>query len=185
MTCQQCLAQTSEYLDCELPVTERERVEVHLARCPSCARYVRVLRRGLELVHALPEVQPSCDFQDRLRHRLFHVQDEMARPSRFSPSGTALTLAVAGLIAFAAWGPLSDDRVSYVETTSAATLEAGEALGLGGSDAWFLGAPTFRSGEGPPSMALAFPGPYSPLIVQPPVPVGSGSRVQFSSLGLE
>ncbi|MGH7507114.1 MAG: anti-sigma factor family protein [Longimicrobiales bacterium] len=184
------MARASEYLDGELPVEARDRVAVHLARCPGCARYHRVLDRGLEMVRELPDIAPSSDFHDRLQHSLFHVRDEMARGTRLSPTGAALSIAVAGLIAFAAWSPFAEDPVPFVEAGVAvmdgeSTDPGAPVAAIGGADPWFLGAPpSYGNAHAPPSVALAFPGPYSPLIIQPPIP-GSGSYVQFTSLGLE
>src|SRR5690606_18291876 len=62
MTCQEFLARYSEYLDERLEPLESALWRAHMNRCPSCARYDRVLRRGLALVRDLPEVEPSSDF---------------------------------------------------------------------------------------------------------------------------
>jgi anti-sigma factor RsiW len=43
----------SEYLDEELESRERERVERHVHRCPSCHRLLATLRKTLEGLHGL------------------------------------------------------------------------------------------------------------------------------------
>lgn len=180
MTCQESLSLYSEYLDGALPDPVRERFEVHLARCESCARYHRVMRRGLGLVHELPEVQPSSDFQDRLQHRIYHLLDERSEPRRRGRAGTVLSIAAVGLIAFAVWQPRGDAVPAFETTTTAEMLEAGPG-GPGMRGGWFVGTPPAYMNPGAqPSISLAFPGPYSPLIVE--APLRAGGRVRFTSL---
>jgi len=184
MTCQESLALYSEYLDGALPEEVRERFEVHLARCESCARYHRVMRKGLRLVRELPDLQPSSDFQDRLQHRIFHLLDEGVAPRRRGRAGAVLSIAAAGLIAFALWQP-ETDRTPAFETTSAAEVLAPPVDYIpGASSGWLSTTPAgyMRSGARS-SISLAFPGPYSPLIVEPPL--STGGRVHFTSLVLE
>lgn len=186
MTCRDFLAQHSEYLDERLDPLAAERIRTHAAKCPTCGRYDRVVRRGLRLVRQLPEVTPSPDFHARLQHRLFHVQEELAH-ERFAASGAAAALAIAGVIAFAAWSPLmrptaseAAPAVATVEAAPAATTEAAivqSSERLRTPDWWLghgaqgvfthtsIGYPGMRGTLDP---ALAFPGPYSPLVVAPP-----------------
>lgn len=181
MTCQDCLATHSEYLDGVLPEEQRERVAVHLARCPACARYDRVLRRGLDLVRAMPELDASPDFEQRLQHGIFHVRDERpVRPRLSSTSGAAL-LAVAGLVSLVVWSPLTETAPPAFETVSAESLlNASDAEPIGGDDPWFVGAPpVYQNPDAPPSLALAFPGPYSPLVVEPPLRAGGLHLTSF------
>jgi anti-sigma factor RsiW len=183
MTCQQFMAGYTEYLDGEQPEELRDRFEVHVARCPSCARYDRVLRQGLRLVHAMPDLPPSPDFELRLQHGIFHLRDERTRRPRVNPTSGAAVLAVAGLVALAAWGPLSRSESGTLEAGGSAAAAA-ELPAVGGTDAWFVGAPpVYINPDAPPSITLAFPGPYSPLIVEPPLRSGPG--VHFMSLRLE
>lgn len=106
MTCQEFLARYSEYLDERLEPLESALWRAHMNRCPSCARYDRVLRRGLALVRDLPEVEPSSDFGPRLQHRLYHVDDEPEMGHRASGASAVVSLAIAGVLAAIAWSPV-------------------------------------------------------------------------------
>lgn len=106
MTCQEFLARHLEYTDESLPLEEAARWRDHMASCPSCARYDRVVRRGLSLLRTLPEVEPSEDFFPRLQHRLYHLDDESQDGSRASGTSAVVSLAIAGVLALLAWSPL-------------------------------------------------------------------------------
>jgi hypothetical protein len=149
------------------------------------------MRRGLQLARALPEIVPSSDFDQRLQHRIFHVQDELARTDRVGASGAVVALALAGVIALAAWSPVLTGR----DATQAARAESGltEAAARGAGhdpiDAppWWYGGTagrvfSFTAMSPTPiatlsELAAAFPGPYSPLIVSPPVTRGGGTTL--------
>jgi hypothetical protein len=181
MTCKDSLALYSEYLDGALPESVRERFEVHVARCDSCARYHRVMRRGLRLVHEMPELEPSSDFQDRLQHRILHVVEERSETRRRGRPGAVLSIAALGLIAFAVWRPLSDDVRGSADLPAVEVADG--TANASDADAWFVGTPAaYMNPDAKPTISLAFPGPYSPLIVEPPLRTG---RARFASLGLE
>lgn len=197
MTCQEFLARYSEYLDELLDPMEAARWHHHLGRCASCARYDRVMRQGLELVRDLPSLEPSPDFEARLQHRLFHVRDER-EDERASGASAVVALAIAGMLAAIAWSPLLRQAPLMIDLPAvqarapgaelraaapapfslpatwpepvAATDDAEEAGVLpwwwqpGGTDAG-AGWPTFDPFH---SSYTITPGPYSPLIVDPP-----------------
>jgi anti-sigma factor RsiW len=184
MTCQQFMATYTEYLDGEQPAEVRDRSEVHMARCASCARYDRVLRQGLRLVREMPELPPSPDFEQRLQHGIFQLRAERMRRPRMNATSGAAFLAVAGLVTLVAWGPLSRPGSSLEVVEPAMAAPAAELPAVGGTDVWFVGAPpVYMSPDAPPSISLAFPGPYSPLVVEPPLRTTPG--VHFMSLRLE
>jgi len=189
MTCREYLSLHSELLDERLELADASRCRAHVDTCPSCARYDRVVRRGLTLVRELPQISPSPDFHQRLQHRIFHVQDDIARGDRFATASAAVALAIAGVIAFAAWSPMlgppevgqaSGAMVRGAEEALRVVAEpeppAAEALG---NPRWWYGEtqrsvfsyasmnlyPTMSTAPAP---AMLFPGPYSPLIVAPP-----------------
>lgn len=191
MTCQEYLALYSDYLDERLGAAARTRCTAHAEACRSCARYDRVMRRGLQLARSLPEIVPSSDFDQRLQHRIFHVQDDLARTDRLGASGALVALALAGVIALAAWSPVLTRGVGpEVERAASGVTEPAA------SDArtdrvdtppWWYGGTaggvfSFTAMD-PTSiatlsdLAAAFPGPYSPLIVSPPVTRGVGSTL--------
>ncbi|MGD8276757.1 MAG: hypothetical protein PVH00_01970 [Gemmatimonadota bacterium] len=176
MTCQDCIGQTTDFLDETLSPIDRARHAAHIERCPSCARYHRVLKRGLGLARDVAEIEPSAGFRMRLHGRLRGLEEERRRRER-AASGAALVLAVAGLVALAAWVPVWQDAMQ-ARRSSAMTLE-GDAVpgppppGSEMMDWWWYGGMGGAAAASRP--AAAFPGPYSPLIVQPPV-VPSGQR---------
>lgn len=106
MTCQEFLARYSDYLDERMDAIEAPRWRRHVEVCPACARYDRILRKGLPLMRSLPHIEPSHDFFPRLQHRLFHVDDDLKAGRRPSGAGVAASLAIAGALAMLAWGPL-------------------------------------------------------------------------------
>ena len=65
MDCHEFLARYSDYDDSRIPPSEAARFHAHLAECPSCARYDRVLRKGRMVARQL-RVEPSTDFVRRL-----------------------------------------------------------------------------------------------------------------------
>ena len=179
MTCRQCLERYSDFLDETMTASEMARCRAHLERCPSCARYQRVMRNGLELVRALPPVEPSADFGDRLRHGIYRVRDEA--PERRRGSALAVGVAVATLAAAAAWGPLLRGAAP-TNAPRSELVSVPEHLGV---DWWYPVAASAAfpvpGGEAPQSLSMTFPGPYSPLIVEPPVYGGRVGRAVFAS----
>lgn len=165
MTCQEFHSHQSDYLDGVLDEAASARCRAHMACCVSCARRERVVQESLSLLSALPAVEPSENFQDRLEHRLLHLQDEMARHDRFAGSGALATLAIATAIAAVAWGPMVFDGVQSASTVVARQSDDVVRRGV----EWYGGAPGTSGLEGAQSLSAAFPGPYSPLIVEAPV----------------
>jgi hypothetical protein len=103
--CQQFLAEYSALRDGELPFERVIELEVHRDECPACAHYDDVVSRGASLLRAVPAIEPSADFSERLMGRLDGVEREMAwdRRTRASLAGT---VTIAALLAAAVWSPL-------------------------------------------------------------------------------
>lgn len=111
----------------------------------------------------------------RLQHRIFHMEDAHAlQPRATGAAGAAAALGVAAAIALLAWSPilttLADD-----DSPAAAALEqsADDTYGafvtgpLFSQNSWYptrMPAPAHQ----PSALLAAFPGPYSPLVVNPP-----------------
>jgi anti-sigma factor RsiW len=177
IVCNEILALHSDYLDGQLVAHEAARVQWHLSTCSSCARYDRIVRRGLQLLREIPQASASHDFEERLQHRIYHVRDGAAIAEPRAVSGAA-ALAVASVIALLAWSPLLFPPPG--ETTVAAVAEptqpprprteSAPRLAPGFADLWFPAAQLSPLAGGDAIAALAsFPGPYSPLRVEPPV----------------
>lgn len=82
MDCDTFLDGHSDFRDGLLALPDRVAFEAHLRECDHCARYDRVVDRGVRVLRDRPELEVSDDFMDRLQHRLYHVDDEMAAARR-------------------------------------------------------------------------------------------------------
>ncbi|HYH80089.1 MAG TPA: anti-sigma factor [Longimicrobium sp.] len=122
--CQQYLERYSAYLDHDVSWAEREAMEAHADACDSCAHYDRVLRRGTDVLRGLPELEVSEDFGERLRWRLHQADFEARRERSLAGPAQALgTVAVAAMVAVAAWVPLMRPRPA-VSSLPAVAVEA-------------------------------------------------------------
>jgi hypothetical protein len=178
--CSEIIALHSDYLDGLLASHEAAQVQWHLSSCAGCARYDRVVRRGVEMVRELPEITPSEDFEARLQHRIYHLQDGAAIGSQRT-AGVAATFAVASMIALLAWSPVflgsdeqTESRVAAERPGAERNVQLTTPLLGGSEDLWFPlpAAEPLRSSDLIATLAW-FPGPYSPLIVMPPVHGGA------------
>jgi anti-sigma factor RsiW len=104
LSCSDCLARHSEYLDGVMDNVTTEEWRIHLAECAECARYDRVVRRGLKVLAAQAHIEPSSDFMAQLQRRL--AVEERRTALRPMTSLAGASLAVAAMLAFAAWIPV-------------------------------------------------------------------------------
>ncbi len=178
MNCQEFLRLHSEFLDERLAAEDADRCAAHAAACASCGRYDRVVRRGIELLRRLPPAPVSADFMGQLDARIETARDDVfAARGTAAASGAVVSLAIAALLALAAWGPmlgaeLQEPTDRIVEVEQGYTQPVAESLmPLPAPDWWQAPATgTAFGGVSPaPDIETAFPGPYSPLIVMPPV----------------
>lgn len=111
--CSQFLDGYSDFRDDLLASDVREAYAAHMAECPGCARYHRVVDRGVHLFRELPQLQASEDFLPRLQHRIYHLDEENRRSGSYSSGVSAgLVLAIATLLALAAWAPSFQPRAA-------------------------------------------------------------------------
>jgi hypothetical protein len=191
MTCDEFIALASDGIEQAGCREELDAFQQHRAACISCARYHRVLARGLDLVRELPEIEPSADFTWRLHRRLRGLDDEMAERQRSVTSGVVVVLAVAGMVAFTAWSPLLGPAPTASAARTAAPLQfdmkgavspvAADPVPEASMD-WLFGsaAAAYVRPWRAPGAAATFPGPYSPLVVQPPATGRPGRNVLTS-----
>ena len=112
MSCDQFIERYTDFRDGVLDAESLTEAETHLADCPCCARYHRVMQRGIELLSDIPIAETSDDFMPRLRHRLYNVDCGVAEGRRsFGGSAALVGVAAVGLLAlfwlpFAASVPL-------------------------------------------------------------------------------
>ncbi len=186
MTCEEFLARYSEYLDEELGAADAAEMRRHSAGCARCARYERVLRRGLALVRELEPVVPSRDSYLALHQHL--ARSTPAPPEVELPRAPlAATIAVAGVLALLAWSalfratgvpanaagepvtrmPVPDGRMELVAPSP--VLMGMTPRALPGVGAVAPLAPAARPGWiRAPGAFAAMPGPYTPLVLRPP-----------------
>lgn len=123
MDCDTFLEGHSDFRDGLLTLPDRVAFEAHLRECDHCARYDRVVARGVQVLRNQPQLEVSDDFMDRLQHRLYHVEDEMAAArSRRSPvsRGAVAALAAAASIAAVALVPrLTAPTVTMLQPVAA------------------------------------------------------------------
>ena len=105
MHCSDFLARFNDYLDGPVPPGEVESMEEHLRGCDSCKRYRKVLKLGATVLRALPEPKLREDFEPRLRHRLYHVDDERAVTAHQSGAPALTVFGIAILLTALAWAP--------------------------------------------------------------------------------
>lgn len=100
MSCDQFIELYSEFRDGLLTSDRAELLEEHLKSCSCCARYDRIMQRGLEILGDIPCAESSDDFMPRLRHRLYNVDCGVPDGrSRFGGSAALVGVAAVGLLA--------------------------------------------------------------------------------------
>jgi hypothetical protein len=104
LSCSDCLARHSEYLDGMMDDITAEQWRTHLADCADCARYDRVVRRGVKLLAAQAQIEPTADFMTHLQQRL--VYEDRRTAMRPMTSLASASVAVAAMLAFSAWIPV-------------------------------------------------------------------------------
>lgn len=116
MTCSEYVERFSEICDGAASPEVARQADEHLAACPSCLRYRRVLERGAALLRTLPAPDVNEDFVPRLQHRLYHVdQDEALRKHTNSGATAMAVLGMAVLMVAVAWAPMLRPSAPVVE----------------------------------------------------------------------
>ena len=116
MNCKDFMTRASDYFDGSASERDRALMEGHLRACASCRRYQVVYEEGASLLRTLPEPELGEDFEPRLRHRLFHVDDRRALLDHSGSATPALTvLGLAVLLTLVAWSPLLREEPPVVD----------------------------------------------------------------------
>lgn len=107
MNCPHFLERFSDYFDGTGDDAFLAEADAHLDGCEACRRYLEVVRRGSTILRSFPDVEVTDDFQPRLQHRIYHIEDAQALSTGPAGSGTtAVTaLVMAVLVTAAAWSP--------------------------------------------------------------------------------
>jgi len=184
MDCSEFIERYSEYDDSLLPSGEAAVFRLHLAECPSCARYDRVLRKGRMLARQLPEPAPSEDFVPRL-------QWAIAGPSGIRNWGALVatlgaltcTAVAASAVHVATAGALDGPAVAAPDS------EAAAGPGWARPGRRVVSLPPFEDSEttwtwveGAGRVDHPAPATYSPLVTGPPAYRLRGSTSPTSSL---
>ncbi len=116
MDCSDFVRRFTDYRDGSAPPDDVRAMNQHLAGCMSCRRYESVVDHGATVLRSLPQPELREDFEPRLRHRLYHVEDE--RFDQAASGAPALTvLGIALVLTAVAWAPVlrGADTVVRVE----------------------------------------------------------------------
>ena len=99
--CDRFIQEYSEYRDGVLTPDREAEFREHVAACPCCARYDRVLRAAGDLLAQLPSAEPHDDFMPRLQHRLYNIDEGLGdMPAhRFAGAAALVGVAAVGILA--------------------------------------------------------------------------------------
>jgi predicted anti-sigma-YlaC factor YlaD len=117
MDCRSFRKQHFAYLDDTLSGDDTSLAQGHLRDCDPCRAHDTLVRRSLMMARSLPPIEPSTEFQERLRASLDACREERAkkleraaaRPARKAPNTThpMAVLAAGMVLGAAAWSGLS------------------------------------------------------------------------------
>ena len=97
-SCRQFRRQHAEYVDGYLSDEAQRAGRAHLDECPVCARHDVQIRRSLMALQALPMIEPSAGFHDRLYERLAREELHYSPvPSRAVRWGMATAIVAASV----------------------------------------------------------------------------------------
>jgi anti-sigma factor RsiW len=111
-------------MDGQMDAEGAEQWRLHLSACPDCARYERVLRRGLNVLSQQPRAELADDFFLQLNQRL--IREDHRAHTRPVTSLAASSIAVAAMLAFAAWIPVL--MLSQGSTSNAIAAQSASAV---------------------------------------------------------
>ncbi len=140
--------------DDELTQAERDGLEGHLATCPRCRTEYDHFSRSLELTAALPRIEASADFLDRVlvRSRRATTAPDIVREagSRWAPVAVAAAVAVFVVAAMFV--------VSNLQWRAPASSQAPRMVGIEGPrEPRFAPTPDAKPGERHPEVGRGSP----------------------------
>jgi hypothetical protein len=184
------MARHSEFLDGEMPSVDAELWRTHLASCAACARYDRVLRKGLGVLHRDQQADADSEFMLHLRYRLAYEEERIAMGP--VTAGAATSVTVAAVLALAAWLPIM--FMSRMQETPPAVGTVNTNLDPAASEIAWHGGNAFAQHQAAhqvlaPDISLSYPNPglslidrgYTPLIIEPPTAPPSYTQVTLTS----
>ena len=105
MNCSDYVIALTDHLDGSAQEEDVPGLEAHLESCQACSRYRAVVEKGAELLRTLPEPELTDDFGPRLRHRLYHVDEEATLQGAVSATPAMTVVGMAFLLTAMAWSP--------------------------------------------------------------------------------
>ena len=117
MDCRSFRKQHLAYLDDTLSGDLTSAAQRHVLACDSCAAHDTLVRRSLMMARSLPTIEPSPEFQARLRSRLATCRDEPkpAAPRARARNARAAAAVAAGMaLGTLAWSGLMSDGTSVI-----------------------------------------------------------------------
>ena len=122
MDCKHFRKQHLAYLDDTMSGDEMAVAQQHVMVCDGCAAHDTLVRRSLMVARSMPMLEPSADFQARLRARLAECRDEcrderaalLTAPRSAPARNTRVVLAVAasamiGAFVWQGWSPAAPE----------------------------------------------------------------------------
>ena len=114
MTCSKYFKNFSDLIDGNTAKEDVRAFEEHLDECSACSRHRRVIEQGSALLRALPRPKLSENFVPKLRHRLYHVDDQHSLRSPASVAMPAALLATAVALMIISWLPVLRDATPEI-----------------------------------------------------------------------
>lgn len=111
------------YLDDTLAGDLMAQAQRHILVCDRCAAHDTLVRRSLMVARSMPEIEPSAEFQRRLRARLAECREECAAHrveytaaapgtgARARPVRTVMMVAAGAMLGAMAWQVFSEQTV--------------------------------------------------------------------------
>lgn len=182
MDCGTFLDGYTDFRDGELMLPDRVAFEAHLRECASCARYDRVVDGGVKVLRDLPELEVSGDFMERLQHRIWHEQDDMAAVRARRARRSSRRVAAAGMAAAASVAAVALVPGVYSRFTPTVTMLPSAAANAPEPEAPYRLAADHGAGEGLAARleevgVEVYPMPYGDVMYH------AASNAAFSSPG--
>ena len=115
MTCSKYFKNFSDLIDGNTAEEDVRAFEEHLNECSACSRHRRVIEQGSALLRTLPKPKLSENFVPRLRHRLYHVDDQYSlRSVAAVAAASPALLAMAVILMIVSWLPVLRDATPEI-----------------------------------------------------------------------
>ena len=115
MTCSEYFKNFSDLIDGNTAEEDVRAFEEHLNECSACSRHRRVIEQGSALLRTLPKPKLSENFVPRLRHRLYHVDDQYSlRSVAAVAAASPALLAMAVILMILSWLPVLRDATPEI-----------------------------------------------------------------------